>query len=59
MSMYPTLQALIKHNARSKSLFDALPTDVQVALQEQQQSIGSYEELKQRANGFLRREAQR
>ena len=59
MNSYPTLQALLSHDARSRGLFDSLPTEVQVALQEQQQSIGSYEALKQRANGFQRRDSQR
>lgn len=59
MKTYPTLQALLDHDPRSRSLFDSLPTDVQVALQEQRQSIGSYDALRQLANGFQQRESNR
>ena len=55
MKTYPTLQALLDHDPRSRSLFDSLPTDVQVALQEQRQDIRTRDELVQAINAFEKR----
>ncbi len=57
MASYPTLQALLAHDARSRQLFDSLPQDVQVALAEQRQDTGSFEALRQLAEGFRCRDA--
>lgn len=56
MASYPTLQALLRHDARSRALFETLPYDVQVALQEQRQDTGSYEALQKLAEGYRLRD---
>ena len=59
MASYPTLQALLENDPQSRQLFDSLPQDVQVALQEQRQDTGSFEQLQQLSEGFRRRDAKR
>lgn len=55
MKSCSTLHELIEQDARSKTLYDSLPKDVQVALQEQRQNIRTYEELSKAADGFEKR----
>ena len=50
-----TLHELIEHDQQSKALYERLPKDVQVALQEQRQNIHTYEELAKAADGFEKR----
>lgn len=50
-----TLHELIAQDARSKALYESLPKDVQVALQEQRQNIHTYEDLCNAADGFEKR----
>ena len=54
-----TLQALLKIDPKSPQLFDSFPVDAQVALQEQQQSIHTYKELKAAAASFQQRNGSR
>ena len=56
MNSYSTLQELLSHDARSRKLFDSLPADVQVALQEQRQDTGSYDALAAAAQSFRQRD---
>ena len=49
------LHELIEHDQQSKALYERLPKDVQVALQEQRQNIHTYEELAKAADGFEKR----
>lgn len=56
MTNYSTLQELLTHDARSRKLFDSLPADVQVALQEQRQDTGSYDALAAAAQSFRQRD---
>lgn len=56
MTSYSTLQELLAHDARSRKLFDSLPADVQVALQEQRQNTGSYDALAAAAQSFRQRD---
>ena len=55
MYFYPTLRDLIEHDPASKQLFDRLPPDAQVALQEQRQEICTYADLERAAASFERR----
>lgn len=59
MTNVNTLQALLKSNSQSRQLFEFLPRDVQVALQEQRQSIHTHEELKAAAASFQQRNSNR
>lgn len=51
MADYSSLQELLRHSQRSKTLFDGLNRKVQVMLQEQRQDIHTFEEL-QKASRF-------
>ena len=51
MADYSSLQELLRHSQRSKTLFDGLNREVQVMLQEQRQDIHTFEEL-QKASRF-------
>lgn len=53
--MKNTLHELIEQDAQSKALYERLPKDVQVALQEQRQDIHTYEDLIKAAEGFEKR----
>ena len=55
MDIYPTLRDLIENDPASKQLFDRLPPDAQVALQEQRQEICTYADLERAAASFERR----
>ena len=55
MDIYPTLRDLVENDPASKQLFDRLPPDAQVALQEQRQDIRTYADLKCAATSFERR----
>lgn len=54
-----TLQTLLQNDPKSRQLFDSFPPDAQVALQEQRQSIHTYEDLKAIAASFQQRESSR
>ena len=49
MADYSTLQELLRHSQRSRTLFDGLSREVQVMLQEQRQDIHTFEELQKAA----------
>lgn len=53
MAACSTLQELLRHSRRSKTLFDGLNREVQLMLQEQRQDIHTFEEL-QKAARFKR-----
>ena len=53
--MSNSLHELIRQDPQSKALYDSLPKDAQVALQEQQQCIRTREELTQAVRGFEKR----
>lgn len=55
MDHYPTLQELLKHSDQSRQLFDKFSPDAQVALQEQRQSIHTYDDLQKIAASFEER----
>ena len=55
MDIYPTLRDLIENDPASRQLFDRLPPDAQVALQEQRQDICTYADLERAAASFERR----
>lgn len=55
MKPYSTLHELIEQDVQSKALYDRLPKDVQVALQEQRQNIHTFDELAKAADGFQKR----
>lgn len=55
MNAYSTLRDLVENDPASKQLFDRLPPDAQVALQEQRQDIRTYADLKCAATSFERR----
>ncbi len=55
MKSHVTLHELIQEDPQSKALYERLPKDVQVALQEQRQNIHTYEELFKAADGFEKR----
>ena len=55
MDIYPTLRDLIENDPASRQLFDRLPPDAQVALQEQRQEICTYADLERAAASFERR----
>ena len=55
MKSQMTLHELIEQDQQSKALYERLPKDVQVALQEQRQNIHTYEELAKAADGFEKR----
>lgn len=59
MTNVNTLQALLKSDPKSRRLFESLPMDAQVALQEQRQSIHTFEELKAAAASFQQRNSNR
>jgi len=59
MTNVNTLQALLKSDPKSRQLFDSFPMDTQVALQEQRQSIHTYEDLKAAAASFQQRNSGR
>lgn len=50
-----TLNELIAQDAQSKALYDQLPRDAQVALQEQRQSIRTYGDLAKAVSAFEKR----
>lgn len=56
MNNYPTLQELLAHDERSRKLFETLPADVQVALQEQRQNTGSYDALAAAVQSWQKRD---
>lgn len=49
MADYSTLQELLRHSQRSRTLFDGLNREVQVMLQEQRQDIHTFEKLQKAA----------
>ena len=55
MNAFSTLRDLVENDPASKQLFDRLPPDAQVALQEQRQDIRTYADLKCAATSFERR----
>ena len=55
MKVCSTLHELIARDAQSKALYERLPMDAQVALQEQRQSIHTYEELAKAVSAFEKR----
>ena len=55
MNNCSTLHELIQQDRQCKALYESLPKDVQVALQEQRQNIHTYDELAEAANGFQKR----
>lgn len=55
MNAYSTLRDLVENDPASKQLFDRLPPDAQVALQEQRQEICTYADLERAAASFERR----
>jgi len=55
MKSQKTLHELLQQDPQSKALYERLPRDVQAALQEQRQSIHTYEELSKTAEGFEKR----
>ncbi len=55
MDIYPTLRDLVENDPASQQLFSSLPTDAQVALQEQRQDICTYADLERAATSFERR----
>lgn len=55
MQPYSTLHDLIEQDSESKALYERLPKDVQVALQEQRQNIHTFDELSKAAEGFQKR----
>ena len=55
MDIYPTLRDLIENDPASRQLFDRLPPDAQVALQEQRKEICTYADLERAAASFERR----
>lgn len=59
MTKANTLQTLLKNDPKSRQLFDSIPVDAQVALQEQRQSIHTYEELEAAAASFQQRNSNR
>jgi len=50
-----TLNELIQQDVQSKTLYNQLPKDVQVAMQEQRQNIHTYEELAKAVSAFEKR----
>jgi hypothetical protein len=59
MEYYNTLHDLLKHSKNSKSIYDALHTDEQIALQEQRQNIHTYADLQKAISGIVKRECRR
>ena len=55
MDYYPTLRELLRHSEQSRRLFDTFSPDAQVALQEQRQSIHTYDDLQKIAASFEER----
>ena len=56
MNAYSTLRDLVENDPRpAEQLFDRLPPDAQVALQEQRQEICTYADLERAAASFERR----
>ena len=55
MKTCSTLHELIAQDAQSKALYERLSKDAQVALQEQRQSIHTYEELAKAVSAFEKR----
>ena len=55
MDYFPTLQELLRHSEQSRRLFDKFSPDAQVALQEQQQSVHTYDDLQKIAASFEQR----
>lgn len=55
MNAFSTLRDLVENDPASKQLFDRLPADAQVALQEQRQDIRTYADLERAATSFERR----
>ncbi len=55
MKKVSTLHELLAQDAASKQLYDQLPLDTQVTLQEQRQCINSYEELSKAVQAFEKR----
>ncbi len=59
MVFYSTLQELLEHDPQSKALFESLPVNAQMALQEQRQETHSYQELQSLASGFRKQNQSR
>ncbi len=55
MDNFSSLNELLKQDSHSRLLYDHLPKDVQVALQEQRQNIRTYDDLTKAAAGFEKR----
>ena len=55
MKTYSSLHELLAQDTPSKTLYDQLPKDAQVALQEQRQSIHTHQELAQAVAVFEKR----
>ncbi|MBR5546310.1 MAG: hypothetical protein IKU70_04955 [Clostridia bacterium] len=55
MKTYSSLHELLAQDAPSKTLYDQLSRDAQVALQEQRQSIHTHQELAQAVSAFEKR----
>ena len=55
MKTYSSLHELLAQDAPGKTLYDQLPKDAQMALQEQRQCIHTYEELAKAVSAFEKR----
>ncbi|MDD3334717.1 MAG: hypothetical protein PHI98_04280 [Eubacteriales bacterium] len=55
MEHYPTLRELLEGSEQSRQLFSKFTPDAQVALQEQRQSIHTYDDLQKIAASFEER----
>ena len=55
MNSISSLHELLAQDPHSRLLYDHLPRDVQLALQEQRQNIHSYDDLSKAAAGFEKR----
>lgn len=55
MKNHSSLHELLLQDAPSKALYDQLPKDAQVALQEQRQNIHTHQELAQAVCAFEKR----
>ena len=55
MKTYSCLHELLAQDALGKTLYDQLPKDAQVALQEQRQDIHTHQELAQAVAAFEKR----
>lgn len=59
MVFFSSLQELLEHDPQSRELFNSLPVNAQIALQEQRQETHSYQELKSLASGFCKQNQSR